>query len=162
MTTTGTEAGSQVVDFPAGAEFTGPTRTMTMERTGWYSMGMLAGGTGERQPVQHNIHTDPEYARQQGLPTAIADGMHSTNWISALLAQHFGVHYIARGSLRTKYVKPVLAGAVITPRAVISSREDLGDEGVLFRLEVWCEDEHGIKLTVGEAAVPVHARCVAH
>jgi 3-hydroxybutyryl-CoA dehydratase len=157
MTTTGTEAGRRVVDFPAGAEFTGPARTMTTERTGWYSMGMLAGGTGERQPVQHNIHTDPEYARQQGLPTAIADGMHSTNWISALLAEHFGTHYIARGSLRTKYIKPVLVGVVITPRAVVSSREDLSDEGVRYRLEVWCEDQDGIRLTVGEAAIVVAA-----
>jgi 3-hydroxybutyryl-CoA dehydratase len=157
VTTTGTETGTQIVEFAAGTEFTGPTRAMTMGRTGWYSMGMLAAGTGERQPIQHNIHTDHEYARLQGLPGAIADGMHSTNWISALLAQRFGAHYIARGSLRTKYIKPVPVGAVITPRALIFSRENLGNEGVVYHLDVWCEDQDGVSLTVGEATVRVVA-----
>jgi hypothetical protein len=155
MTTADTTAGSSALGLTAGAELTGPARTMTMERTGWYSMGMLAGGTGERQSVQHNIHTDHEYARQQGLPAAIADGMHSTNWLSALLTGHFGPHYIIRGSLRTKYIRPVLVDAVLTPRAVVTAREDLGADGVLYRLDVWCEDEHGTKLTVGEATVRV-------
>lgn len=155
MTTTSTTTGSPTPEFTAGAELAGVPRAMTMERTGWYSMGMLAGGTGERQPVQHNIHTDHEYARQQGLEAAIADGMHSTNWLSALLTGHFGRHYIVRGSLRTKYIKPVIVGAVLTPRAIVASREDLGDEGVLYRLDVWCEDEDGTKLTVGEASVRV-------
>jgi 3-hydroxybutyryl-CoA dehydratase len=155
MTTTETTAGSPALDFPAGTQFAGPTRAMTMERTAWYSIGMLAGGTGERQPVQHNIHTDHEYARQQGLPAAIADGMHSTNWLSALLTTNFGEHYLARGSLRTKYIKPVFVDAVLTPRAIVTSREDLGADGVRYHLDVWCEDEHGTRLTVGEASALV-------
>lgn len=86
-----------------------------MQRACWYSIGMLAGGTGERQPVQHNVHTYHDCARLPGLPSAIADWMHSTNWISGLLPEHFGAHYISRGALRTKYIKPVLVGAVLVP-----------------------------------------------
>jgi 3-hydroxybutyryl-CoA dehydratase len=150
-----------VIDHGAGAalnvgtEFSSQARAMTMERIGWYSIGMQAAATGELMPVQHNIHTDHEYARTQGLPAAIADGMHSTNWISAMLAEHFGEHYIARGSLRTKYIKPVLADAVLTSHAVITARDDLGSDEICYHMEVWCEDEHGTKLTVGDATAVV-------
>jgi len=126
-----------------------------MDRTGWYSIGMLAASTGERMPVQHNIHTDHEYARRQGLPAAIADGMHSTNWLSALLSCHFGEHYVARGSLRTKYIRPVVVDTVLIPKAVVQEREDLGPEGIRYTLEVWCEDQNGGRLTVGDATVRV-------
>lgn len=141
------------MDLKVGSELSGPGRQLTMDRIGWYSIGMQAAATGVRQPIQHNIHTDHEYARSQGLPAAIADGMHSTAWLSAMLADYFGEHYIARGSLRTKYIKPVLADTVLTPRAIVDSREDLGAEGIMYHMSVWCEDEHGTKLTVGEATV---------
>lgn len=153
--TGGTPENLSRVDFRVGAELIGPTRSLTMDRIDWYSMGMQAAATGERQPVQHNIHTDHEYARSQGLPAAIADGMHSTNWLSAMLAEHFGEHYIAHGSLRTKYIRPVLVDTVLTPRAIVDSCEDLGTEGVVYHMSVWCEDEHGTKLTVGEATARV-------
>jgi 3-hydroxybutyryl-CoA dehydratase len=151
-----TDAGAGAV-LSVGTEVSGSARAMTMERIGWYSIGMQAAATGELMPVQHNIHTDHEYARAQGLPAAIADGMHSTNWISAMLAERFGEHYIARGSLRTKYIKPVLADAILTPRAVITARDDLGSGGICYRMDVWCEDEHGTKLTVGDATAVVPA-----
>jgi 3-hydroxybutyryl-CoA dehydratase len=142
-------------DFAPGAELTGPARAMTLARTGWYSIGMLAAATGEQLPVQHNIHTDHDFARSQGLPAAIADGMHSTNWISALLSEHFGEHYISRGSLRTKYVKPVIVDAVLTAKAVVTDREDTGAGGITYTLDVWCEDQDGTRLTVGDATVRI-------
>ena len=145
-------------DFAPGTELAGASRPLTMDRTGWYSVGMLAAATGERRPVQHNIHTDHEYARAQGLPAAIADGMHSTNWLSALLAAHFGGHYLASGSLRTKYIKPIVVDTVITPRAVVTARQDLGPEGIRYALDVWCEDQDGTRVTVGEATVQVRTR----
>jgi acyl dehydratase len=144
-------------DFAVGTELAGPARQVTMDRTGWYSIGMLAAATGERMPVQHNIHTDHKYARAQGLPAAIADGMHSTNWLSALLSAQFGAHYVTGGALRTKYIKPVIVDAVITPKAVVRGRDDLGPEGVRYTLDVWCEDQDGAKLTIGDATVLVTA-----
>lgn len=142
------------IDYRVGAELAGPARSMTMDRVGWYSIGMLAAATGDRMPVQHNIHTDHAYARAQGLPAAIADGMHSTNWISALLAETFGAHYVARGSLRTKYIKPVLVDALVTARARITERVN-ATTGVVYRMDVWLEDEAGTVLTVGEASAVV-------
>jgi 3-hydroxybutyryl-CoA dehydratase len=140
--------------YQVGDVIRGRSRAITMSRTGWYSIGMLTAGTGAIQPVQHNIHTDHEYARKQGLPAAIADGMHSTNWISALLTEHFGAGYIAGGALRTKYVRPVVVDVAITPCAAVVERDEQADH-VRLRLDVWCEDPDGVRLTVGDASVSV-------
>ncbi len=141
-------------DYAVGDEIVGPTRPFSAERIGWYSIGMLSGATGTLQPIQHNIHTDDEYARSQGLPAAIADGMHSTNWLSSLMADHFGAHYVARGALRTKFIKPTYANVPITARGVITARTEQGGE-LRFELDVWCEDDKGEKLTVGDASVVI-------
>ncbi|WP_049564062.1 MaoC family dehydratase [Streptomyces sp. SBT349] len=148
--------GSPLPDLAVGAELSGPTRPLTMERVEWYSIGMLSAASGVRQGVQRNIHTDQEYAASQGLPAAIADGMHSTNWLSAMMAHHFGGHYLTSGELRTKYIKPVFVDTPLTPRGVVTAREE-GPDGVTYRLDVWCEDADGVKLTVGDAAVTVTA-----
>lgn len=143
-----------VSDYAVGDQVAGPTRPFTAERIGWYSIGMLSAATGTLQPIQHNIHTDDEYARSQGLPAAIADGMHSTNWLSAMMADHFGAHYVARGALRTKFIRPTYANVPVTPRGTITERiEESG--GVRLVLDVWCEDDKGEKLTVGDASVVV-------
>jgi 3-hydroxybutyryl-CoA dehydratase len=144
-----------VPTFAVGDIISGPTKPMTAERVGWYSIGMLSAGTGVTQPVQHNIHTDDEYARSQGLPAAIADGMHSTNWLSAMMATHFGVHYVTGGELRTKFIKPTYINVPITPRGVITAKTEGADGAISYTLDVWCEDDKGEKLTVGDAAVTV-------
>lgn len=145
---------ANIYEYAVGDSICGPTRPLTAERIGWYSIGMLSGATGVLQPVQQNIHTDDEYARSQGLPAAIADGMHSTNWLSSMMADHFGAHYVARGALRTKFIKPTYANVPITTCGIITAREEEGGE-VRLELEVWCEDPHGEKLTVGDASVVV-------
>lgn len=144
-----------VTDYQLGDKISGPTRPLTAERIAWYSIGMLSGATGTRQPVQFNIHTDDEYARSQGLPAAIADGMHSTNWLSAMMADHFGEHYVMRGELRTKFIKPTFANVPITACGVITLREKTTDGSLRFELDVWCQDNNGEKFTVGDAAVVI-------
>jgi acyl dehydratase len=112
---------------------------------------------GSLQTIQHNIHTDDEYARSQGLPAAIADGMHSTNWLSAMMADHFGAHYVAHGELRTKFIKPTYANVPITTRGQITERTVAANGDIKITMEVWCEDDTGTKLTVGDASVLVTA-----
>lgn len=145
----------KVRDYIVGDIISGPTRPLTMERIAWYSIGMLSAAMGSRQPVQHNIHTDDEYARSQGLPAAIADGMHSTNWLSSMMVDHFGAHYVVNGELRTKFIKPTYANIPITSRGVITSRTDEGNGSIRLKMDIWCEDDKGNKLTVGDASVLV-------
>jgi acyl dehydratase len=118
---------------------------------------MLSAAMGSLQPVQHNIHTDDEYARSQGLPAAIADGMHSTNWLSAMMADHFGAHYVVHGELRTKFIKPTYANVPITTRGHITDRTVSANGDIKITMDVWCEDDKGTKLTVGDASVLVTA-----
>jgi hypothetical protein len=143
--------------YKKGDEIVGPTRPFSQERIGWYSIGMLSAALGSLQPVQHNIHTDDEYARSQGLPAAIADGMHSTNWLSAMMADHFGAHYVVHGELRTKFIKPTYANVPITTRGHITDRTVSANGDIKITMDVWCEDDKGTKLTVGDASVLVTA-----
>ena len=71
-------------DLAVGAEITGPVRLMTAERIEWYDSAMLSAATGTLARVGSNIHTDDAYARSQGLPAIIADGMIMANWVSSM------------------------------------------------------------------------------
>ena len=138
-----------------GSEIAGPTRVMTKERIRWYGDGMLSAAAGVPKQVGSNIHTDEEYARSQGLPGVIADGMISTNWISSMLLMYFGRHYLERGELRTKFIKPVFRDVVVAVRGQVTAIEPLSNGSTRYVLAVWCEDEQGNKLTVGEAKIEV-------
>ncbi|HMH57619.1 MAG TPA: MaoC family dehydratase [Galbitalea sp.] len=143
------------IDLAVGDTITGPTRPLTTTRVGWYSVGLLSAAAGRLMPIQFNIHTDDEYARSQGLPAAIADGMHSTNWLSTMLSEHFGEHYLVRGALRTKFIKPTYVNVPITTKGVVTAKTDSADGGTVYQLDVWCEDDKGEKLTVGDASATV-------
>ena len=142
-----------VRSYKVGDVVSGPTRPLTPDRIAWYSIGMLSAEMGSRQPVQHNIHTDDEYAKSQGLPAAIADGMHSTNWLNAMLADVFGPHFVAHGELRTKFIKPTYANVPITAKGKITGREETSNGSIKLTLDIWTEDEAGTQLTVGDASV---------
>lgn len=144
-------------DLAAGAEIQGPVRQMTAERIEWYDSAMLSAGKGELSQVGVNIHTDDEYAKAQGLPAIIADGMIMTNWCSSMMIQHFGMDYLEHGELRTKFIKPVYLGQTVHVRGRVLSA-DRSDGGVSYALDVWCEDENGIKVTDGDAKVEVRRR----
>lgn len=141
-----------------GSEIPGLVRVMTMGRIQWYEAGMRSAATGTLTLPHSNIHTDDAYARSQGLPAPIADGMVSTNWISSMLVKHFGLDYLERGELRTKFIKPIFLDAVVTVRGRVTAVEPQAGGGVRYVLEVWCEDEKGVKLTVGDARVDVARR----
>ena len=141
-----------------GAEIHGPVRVMTPERIEWYDSAMLSAAKGELAQVTINIHTDEDYARSEGLPAIIADGMISTNWCSEMMIEHFGVDYIERGELRTRFIKPTLLGVTVSVRGRVTAAEPQPNGATLYKLDVWCEDETGLKLTVGDAKVEVRSR----
>lgn len=141
-----------------GAEIAGPVRVMTMERIEWYDSAMLSAAKGEKALVGSNIHTDEEYAKTQGLPAIIADGMISANWLSEMLVHHFGMGYVERGELRAKFIKPILLGQTVSVRGRVKAVERLASGASVLSLDVWCEDEKGVKLTDGDARVEVPAK----
>ena len=140
-----------------GSEIAGPVRTVTPERIEWYDSAMLSAAVGELRQVGSNIHTDPEYAKSQGFPGVNADGMILTNWCSAMMVEHFGMDYVERGELRTKFIKPVYLDTVVHVRGRVLAI-DSADGGTRYSLDVWCEDANGVKLVDGDAKVVVKRR----
>ena len=148
-------SGQATESFPAGSQFRTAPRPMTRERMRWYVdiQETVQADTGRIVTQPPTIHDDDAYARKNGLPGIIADGMISTNWILGLLVDVFGPAAAGRGRLRTKYIAPVYEDQVITACARVA--RVLRDEHsrVVYELEVWCEDATGLKVTVGEAVV---------
>lgn len=137
-----------------GTELKGPVRAVTAERIEWYDSGMLSAASNKLAQVGSNIHTDDEYARAEGFPAVMADGMIMTNWCSTLLINEFGLDYLERGSLRTKFIKPIYLNTIVHVKAKVLSKEAT-DNGTTYKLDVWCEDEHGVKVVDGDSTVEV-------
>ena len=140
-----------------GTELRAHPRRMTRERMRWY-VDLLPTVEADDGRVHHDvptIHDDDAFARSQGLPGIIADGMLSTNWLLSLLMDAFGQDALAPGSLRTRYVAPVFEDVVVTAVARIAAVEEDAGGGLRYALDLWCEDASGRKLTVGDASVRV-------
>jgi hypothetical protein len=141
-------------NLEVGSELRGTSRVMTAERVEWYDSAMLSAAKGELAQVGINIHTDDEFARSQGLAAVIVDGMMLTNYCSEMMIRYFGMDYVRAGELRTKFIKPVYLKQEVHPRGKVLSIEPQ-DGGRLFTLDIWCEDEKGVKVTDGHAKVLV-------
>jgi 3-hydroxybutyryl-CoA dehydratase len=140
-------------DLAVGSEIKGPVREMTIERIEWYDSAMLSSASGELRRVGSNIHTDEEYAKSQGLSAIIADGMISTNWLSTMMVRQFRMDYVESGELRTKFIKPIYLGQTVHVLGRVLSVDRLDNGDTEYKLDVWCEDEEGVKLTDGDAKV---------
>lgn len=143
---------------PVGTEFHAPARVMHRERMRWYcdALETAAEANGGFVVAGQTIHSDDEYARSQGLPGIISDGMITTNWISGLLVRAYGLGYVAHGSLSTKFIRPVFEDEVITTHAKIVGYETT-DDGAVVSLDVWCAKADGQICTVGSATARVGA-----
>ena len=141
---------SPAPSMTVGTIIRGRVRLMTRERMRWYvdAQPTVAMDTGRIERQEPTIHDDDDYAKKQGLPGIIADGMISTNWIMGMLIDNFGDTVARRGRLKTKYIKPIYEDDAITSCAKITAAE-----GETYSLDVWCENGAGEKVTVGEATV---------
>lgn len=141
----------------AGTEIRTAPRPMTRERMRWYvdAQPTIAADDGRIHTQQPTIHDDDAYARKNGLPGIIADGMISTNWIQGLLCDLFGHAVASRSRLRTKYIAPIYEDQIVIAAVKIVSVANTEPGLTSYALDVWCEDETGKKLTAGEALVHV-------
>ena len=139
-----------------GAVLAAKPRAMTQERMRWYCDALETAtlADGEFHIAKPNIHTDEDFARAQGLSGIIADGMISTNWISSLLIENFGEHYLYSGELTTKYVRPIYEDEIIQTYAEVTA-VNRRDNATVYQLRVWCETNSGDIRTAGHATVIV-------
>jgi len=128
---------------------------MTAERMRWYADAMETVSSGADHPIiaEPNIHTDDDFARTNGLPGRVADGMVSTNWISSLLTDAFGERYLEGGSLRTRYVRPIFEDDRLEVVVRITGREVAEDDVERLLIDVACIKSDGQVATGGTATV---------
>ena len=98
-----------------------------------------------------SIHTDPDWARAKGFPAPLAQGMMSTGYVSQMMVDFLGEGFVEGGRMSVKFIKPVIVGDTLTLHGVV---RDLVPEGADTRVvvEVWCENQDGVKTMVGEAS----------
>lgn len=139
-----------------GQEYQSAPRAMTRERMRWYvdAQATAVANDGRPRLGGPTIHDDDEYARAQGLPGIIADGMISTNWLLNLLVDSFGPAAAGTGRLRTKYIHPVYEDDVLISRATVTHVTQI-QAGHRVTLDIRCETAEGVSVTVGNADVVV-------
>ncbi len=141
-------------DLPIGYEFSPITKVMTHERMAVFSDMEHSTCAGHFQLAPPNIHNDLEFAKGEGFPNLVADGLITTHWVEAYLRDLFGVGYYRGGKLATKYIRPVYANDEVTVSLVLKEKIP---EGRLtrFNLEVNCFNQKRELVTVGTASALV-------
>lgn len=132
-------------DTEEGQEFSGKPKRVTWQRLWAFSGGPFSACGWPKK----NIHTDPETAKNVGLPTVCASGTQCEGYIVELMIDLFGEGWLRNGELSLKFVKLVLEGDTVCAKGKIRSREE--STGVKFALEVWCENQASDKVVVGTA-----------
>ncbi len=99
----------------------------------------------------NSIHTDPEWARRKGFRAPLAQAMMSTAYVSQLMMQFAGEGFVKGGRMSVSFIKPVIVGDTLTVRGRVKSREQEGGS-VRVTVEVWCENQDGVKTMVGTAS----------
>ena len=123
-----------------GAELPPLTKTIQQRQIDCYS--------GVRP---NSLHTDPEWARRKGFRAPLAQAMMSTAYVSQLMMQFVGRGFVKGGKMSVSFIKPVVVGDTLTVRGRVKSRETEGD-AVRVTVEVWCENQDGVKTMVGTAS----------
>jgi acyl dehydratase len=143
-----------LISLEIESELRSAPRPMTRERMRWYvdAQPTIAFDDGRIHTQPPTIHDDDDYAKKQGLPGIISDGMITTNWILGLFFDVFGRSLAEKGRLRTKYIAPIYEDQIVICVARLVSKSDTSD-GRNYAFDVWCEDDTGKKLTVGEALI---------
>ena len=89
---------------------------------------------------------------------AIAGYLFVLPWILSLLIDVFGEDAARKGRLRTRYVAPVYENQTLITCARVASLYDNPEGETVYQLDVWCEDDTGKRVTVGEARVHATGR----
>ena len=101
-----------------------------------------------------NIHTDPEDGRRHGQPDAVVQGLCSAAYLSELCANFFGPVWLTTGRFSTAFIRPVIVRDIITAAGLVKRLEDEGGRKRLW-LDVWCKNQRGELVTVGQASAQV-------
>ena len=114
------------------------TKTATMEKMARYS------GEG-------NFHSDDKAGQESGLGGAIVQGGQLVGYLNEMMVRMLGAGYITGGEIAVTFIKAVRPGDTVTAHATRQESPAEGD-GTRVAFDVWLENQHGEKCTVGTAS----------
>ena len=127
--------------LPIGAIIPGPSKFCTQ--------GMMSVFTGADRLT--SIHTNAEFAKNLGLPGAVAQGMMTGCYVSEMMTKFFGDGWRHGGKIAVAFIAAVYANDTITAGAQI--KDKVVENGVTRVIcDVWCENQTGRRVTVGTAS----------
>ena len=134
-------------ETPIEFEFSGKPKKMSWERLWTFSGGPFAQ---EGWPKK-NLHTDTEFAKNLGLPTVGVSATQYLGHMTELMISLFGEEWLRHGRLtKTKFVKLVANGDVLTSKAKVIAKEKEG-ERMKYSLRICVENQRGEEVLVGVA-----------
>lgn len=99
----------------------------------------------------HNIHTDDELARREGLEKPNAPGPLATVQVFKMMHTMFGEGWVRSGRFNLRLVRQIMLDDFITAKgAVVGHRLEEGQ--VRVECDVWAENQRGEKIVVGSAS----------
>lgn len=111
-----------------------------------------AEASGDYNP----IHLDEEAARRVGLDGVIAHGMLSMAFLGQFVQQQIAPFATSRlVSLNVRFASMVRLGDVITCLGIVKERTLANDGQESVRIECWAQNQHGTRVTTGEAIVSI-------
>lgn len=125
-----------------GSELQGEAHAITVEKLVAFERVIW-----QRDP---NTHSDPEVARKRGMSRPIASGQNQLAFLHQLMENNFADGWTRGGDISVRWLRPVYAGDLVTPRARIQAITP-GIDGARVDLEVWCENQNGEKTSAGTA-----------
>lgn len=110
------------------------------------SVTKIARNTAQGQ----GIH-DEENARALGFKGALVPGVTSLAYVIEMLMSVFGENWMTTGEINLSFINPLYEGERVTTRAIVRDR-GVEDRGLRLSLEVWAENEGGMKVAAGTAS----------
>ena len=103
------------------------------------------------QDARNPIHTD-EYAQKHGMRGALVPGSTLLSYMLEMLYNTFAEKWLSSGKIKVSFIG---GGAVNGDRISTHGRVksiSSGKEGDRITLELWMENQKGVKIMVGEAS----------
>jgi len=97
------------------------------------------------------IHYDAEAARSAGFSRPVVHGALVAALLSEACRDFFGSTWMDTGRFQVAFIKPVLVEQRVTTRAATLGSAPF-EAGQRIALSVWCENEAGERVAVGEAS----------
>jgi len=111
---------------------------------------LYASASGDFNP----IHLDEDAARRVGLEGVIAHGMLSMAFLGQFVSlQIADIPGAAISHLHVRFQSMVRLGDTLTCRGTVKERHTEDDGRTVVALECWVQNQHGEKVTVGDATV---------